>query len=58
MNGTDKWQQGSEDSGVWFTDCNNAFWLDSGSPEENKMVYCTYYGKKLRGVPYQQTYDG
>lgn len=50
-----RWQQEKEDnSGVWHTDCGTDFWLDNGSPEDNKMVYCTYCGKKLRGIPYQQ----
>lgn len=52
------WQQDEENSGVWLTDCGNAFWLDNGSPEDNKMVFCTYCGRKLRGIPYQQTKHG
>lgn len=52
------WQQEDWDSGVWFTDCNNAFWLEDGSPEDNKMIFCPFCGKKLRGVPYQQTKNG
>lgn len=52
------WQQEDWNSGTWFTDCNNAFWLEDGSPEDNKMIFCPFCGKKLRGVPYQQEKDG
>ena len=53
-----EWQQEDWNSGAWFTDCSNAFWLEDGSPEDNKMIFCPFCGKKLRGVPYQQTKNG
>lgn len=34
----------------WQTQCNNAWSLIAGTPEENKMRFCSYCGKVIRVV--------
>ena len=42
------WQQdGDSDSGVYGTSCRRYFNLEDGTPEDNKMKWCCYCGKKL-----------
>ena len=42
------WQQdGDSDSGVYGTSCRRYFNLEDGTPEDNKMAWCCYCGKKL-----------
>lgn len=42
------WQQdGDSDSGVYGTSCHHYFNLEDGTPEDNKMRWCCYCGKKL-----------
>lgn len=42
------WQQdGDRDSGVYGTSCRRYFNLEDGTPEDNKMAWCCYCGKKL-----------
>lgn len=38
------------DGGGWDTDCGEKFELTSGTPEENRMVYCCFCGRPLRGA--------
>jgi hypothetical protein len=40
-------QDGDSDSGVYATSCRHYFHLDDGTPEDNKMSWCCYCGKKL-----------
>ena len=42
------WQQdGDSDSGVYGTSCGRYFNIEDGTPEDNKMAWCCYCGKKL-----------
>ena len=42
------WQQdGDSDSGVYGTSCGSYFHLEDGTPEDNKMAWCCYCGKRL-----------
>lgn len=42
------WQQdGDSDSGVYGTSCGSYFNIEDGTPEDNKMRWCCYCGKKL-----------
>jgi hypothetical protein len=40
-------QDGDSDSGVYATSCGHYFNLEDGTPEDNKMSWCCYCGKKL-----------
>jgi hypothetical protein len=40
-------QDGDIDSGVYSTSCRRYFNLEDGTPEDNKMAWCCYCGKKL-----------
>ena len=40
-------QDGDSDSGVYGTSCHHYFNLEDGTPEDNKMRWCCYCGKKL-----------
>lgn len=42
---TCKW--GKDEDGLYHTECDNIFWLDSGTPAENGWVYCPYCGERL-----------
>ncbi len=54
-----KWQQApGEYDGEWDTDCGETFWLNDGSPEDNKMRICPYCGKKLIEIPNKSSGDG
>ena len=42
------WQQdGDSDSGVYGTSCGHYFDITDGTPEDNKMKWCCYCGRKL-----------
>ena len=41
------YQDGDSDSGVYATSCWHYFNLEDGTPEDNKMAWCCYCGKKL-----------
>ena len=42
------WQQdGDSDSGSYGTSCRRYFNLEDGTPEDNKMAWCCYCGRKL-----------
>ena len=41
------YQDGDSDSGVYATSCRNYFNLEDGTPEDNKMQWCCYCGKRL-----------
>ena len=42
------WQQdGDSDSGVYGTSCGHYFQIGDGTPDDNKMAWCCYCGKKL-----------
>ena len=38
------WENAGE---YWATECDGAFYLETGTPSDNKMIYCPYCGKKL-----------
>lgn len=40
-------QDGDSDSGVYATSCRHYFNLEDGTPEDNKLAWCCYCGKKL-----------
>ena len=40
-------QGGDSDSGVYATSCGHYFNLEDGTPEDNKMQWCCYCGKRL-----------
>jgi hypothetical protein len=40
-------QDGDSDSGLYATSCGRYFNLTDGTPEDNKMSWCCYCGKKL-----------
>jgi hypothetical protein len=40
-------QDGDGDSGVYATSCGRYFNLEDGTPEDNRMQWCCYCGKKL-----------
>ncbi|HSG19204.1 MAG TPA: hypothetical protein VLA31_00410 [Burkholderiaceae bacterium] len=40
-------QDGDSDSGLYGTSCGRFFDLTDGTPEDNKMSWCCYCGKKL-----------
>ena len=41
-----KWTY-DENYDMWETDCGGAFCLESGTPADNKMKYCSYCGKMI-----------
>ena len=41
------WQDGDSDSGMYQTSCRRYFDLNDGTPEDNKMRWCCYCGKRL-----------
>ena len=41
-----KWKQDAD--GCWDTDCDHKYEIDSGTPSENEMKFCTFCGKKLK----------
>ena len=41
-----KWTY-DENYDMWETDCGGAFCLESGTPAENNMKYCSYCGKMI-----------
>ena len=42
------WQQdGDSDSGAYGTSCGRYFNLEDGTPEDNRLAWCCYCGKKL-----------
>lgn len=40
-------QDGDSESGVYATSCRRYFDITDGTPEDNKMQWCCYCGKKL-----------
>jgi hypothetical protein len=37
----------NDQEGAWETQCGDAFWINDGTPEENKMSFCPYCGGAL-----------
>jgi hypothetical protein len=33
--------------GFWETECKNAFSIEDGTPEQNRMNYCCFCGKPI-----------
>ena len=46
------WRETDDEYATWQTDCGESFCIIEGNPEENRMNYCTYCGKKLVQHPY------
>lgn len=46
MNDTCEWSF-DEYSGCWDTSCEQSFYLDDGTPEENSFRFCPYCGSRL-----------
>lgn len=42
------WKHDSE--GAWETDCGEMFWLEDGTPRENKFKFCCFCGCRLKQV--------
>ncbi len=42
---TCKWSE--DNDGVWSSECGDAWFFDSGDPQENSMVYCPFCGRHL-----------
>lgn len=42
------WSLDNELENKWNTSCENAHFLESQSPENNKYKFCTYCGRKIR----------
>jgi hypothetical protein len=40
-------QDGDSDSGTYSTSCGHYFNLEDGTPEDNRMQWCCYCGKRL-----------
>ena len=40
-------QDGDSDSGFYATSCRRFFNLDDGTPEDNRLAWCCYCGRKL-----------
>jgi len=38
----------SDDEGIWWTTCDNAFVFEVDGPKENKMKFCCYCGRTLK----------
>lgn len=36
-----------DDDGVFNTQCKNSFFLEEGTPEDNRMGFCCYCGNRL-----------
>ena len=43
------WEQDyyASNEGRWDTQCGESFYLENGTPADNKMKYCPYCGYKL-----------
>jgi len=46
------WEQ--DNDGNWFTDCEEGFWLEEGTPKENNFKFCAYCGRMIKQVPYEE----
>lgn len=44
------WKDIQYDSDTWETDCGELWCLYEGTPEENRMKFCPYCGKKILQV--------
>jgi hypothetical protein len=45
---TDKCLWADNESGVWDTDCGEAFFFENGGPIDNKLRFCGFCGKALK----------
>ena len=41
------WAVGNEDTGLYNTECGQAFVLNDGTLKDNKMMFCCYCGGEL-----------
>lgn len=51
-NSTCMWQQDSEGSDLWQTQCHQAFTINDGNPSDNSMAFCCFCGRRLEGSPW------
>ena len=49
---TCEWKEDKD--GVYFTECNNAFFFDSDGVAENKGKYCFYCGKVIKEIKFNE----
>lgn len=47
---TCKWEE--NDDGYYETECNRAFFFETGTVSENNAHYCIFCGKLIEDVPY------
>lgn len=45
-----EWKQDDSESNIWQGECGMAFILESGTPDENDMIYCPKCGKLVRTI--------
>lgn len=45
------WRENED--GYYETGCDNAFIIESGTPEDNHMAFCCYCGKPLESQNYE-----
>jgi len=55
MNEECKWTQdlneyNARELNLGATDCDELFYIEEGTPEDNGMKYCSYCGKRLKQV--------
>ena len=46
---TCEWKQ-DEDNGCWDTSCGHLFEFSEGGPQENRLSYCWYCGRRIAEV--------
>ena len=51
------WHQEGEGEYTWYTDCNQVFTLEDGTPESNAFQYCCFCGSKLVGLEWEEPED-
>lgn len=45
-----EWTQEDNENNTWQGQCGMAFVLESGTPDENEMIYCPKCGKLVRTI--------
>ena len=51
------WHQEGEGEYTWYTDCNQVFTLEDGTPESNAFQYCCFCGSKLVELEWEEPED-
>lgn len=42
--------QWTQDGEHWSTKCGEYFWLENGTPEDNRIIFCHYCGRPIDQV--------